>query len=34
VGDFNETGIFEIWAGFGLIGSIEKKGSGPIMSNF
>ena len=33
VGDFYGTGI-EIWAGFGPIGSTEKKGSGPIMSNF
>ena len=24
----------EIWAGFGLIGSTEKKESGPIMINF
>ena len=30
---FYGTGI-EIWAGFGPIGSTEKKGSGPIMSNF
>ena len=33
MGDFYGTGI-EIWAGFGPIGSTEKKGSGPIMSNF
>ena len=33
VGDFYGTG-FEIWAGFGPIGSTEKKGSGLIMSNF
>ena len=32
-GRFYGTGI-EIWAGFGPIGSIEKKRSGPIMSNF
>ena len=33
VSNFYRTGI-EIWAGFGPIGSTEKKGSGPIMSNF
>ena len=33
MGDFYGTGI-EIWTGFGLIGSTEKKGSRPIMSNF
>ena len=33
VENFYGTGI-EIWAGFGLIGSTEKKGSRPIMSNF
>ena len=33
MGDFYGTGI-EIWTGFGPIGSTEKKGSGPIMSNF
>ena len=33
VGDFYGTGI-EIWAGFELIGSTTKKGSGSIMSNF
>ena len=32
-GDFYETEI-EIWAGFGPIGSTEKKRSGPIMNNF
>ena len=33
MGDFCGTGI-EIWAEFGLVGSTEKKGSGPIMNNF
>ena len=33
MGDFCETGI-EIWAGFGPIGSTEKKGSWLIMSHF
>jgi hypothetical protein len=33
VRDIYETGI-EIWAGFGPIGSTEKKEVGPIMSKF
>ena len=33
VGDFYGTGI-DILAGFWLMGSTEKKGSGPIMNNF
>ena len=31
--EFYETGI-EIWAGFGLIGSTEKKGLGQLWATF
>ena len=33
MGEFYGTGI-KIWAGFGPVGSTEKKESGPIMTNF